>query len=93
MLSNYWVDTLNMSDEEGAKACIDTIKELSKSIGIPSGLSELGVKVEDFDVLATNALNDACGLTNPFNFTNIMFVIFLSFCYIFNFFYNYFYIF
>jgi len=59
------IDVSDMTDEEGAKACINAIKELSKSIGIPSGLSDLGVKVEDFDVLATNALKDACGLTNP----------------------------
>ena len=59
------VDVSDMTDEEGASACIDAIKELSKSIGIPADLSELGVKVEDFDILATNALKDACGLTNP----------------------------
>ena len=59
------VDVSDMTDEEGASACIDAIKELSKSIGIPADLSELGVKVEDFDVLATNTLKDACGLTNP----------------------------
>jgi len=59
------IDVSNMTDEEGANACINAIKDLSKSIGIPSGLSDLGVKVEDFDVLATNALKDACGLTNP----------------------------
>ena len=59
------IDVSDMTDEEGANACISAIKDLSKSIGIPSGLSDLGVKVEDFDVLATNALKDACGLTNP----------------------------
>lgn len=59
------VDTSNMSDEEGAKACIEAIKSLSKSINIPSGIKELGAKEEDFDTLATNALKDACGLTNP----------------------------
>lgn len=59
------VDVSDMTDEEGANACIDAIKRLSKSIGIPANLEELGVKVEDFDTLATNALKDACGLTNP----------------------------
>lgn len=59
------VDVDEMTNEEGAKACIEAIKDLSKSIGIPSGLKELGVKEEDFDVLAENALKDACGLTNP----------------------------
>jgi alcohol dehydrogenase len=32
---------------------------------IPAGLRELNVKEEDFAVLATNALKDACGFTNP----------------------------
>ena len=59
------VDVSNMTNEEGAKACIDAIKDLSKSIGIPAGLSDLGAKEEDFDILAENALKDACGLTNP----------------------------
>lgn len=59
------VDVSNMTDKEGAMACIVLIKTLAKSIGIPAGLEELGVKRKDFDVLAANALNDACGLTNP----------------------------
>lgn len=59
------VDVSEMTDEEGAQACIKSIKDLSKSIGIPEGLAQLGVKVEDFDILAQNALKDACGLTNP----------------------------
>ncbi|QVK20703.1 L-threonine dehydrogenase [Mycoplasmatota bacterium] len=59
------VDISNMSDEDGAKAAIDAIKSLSSDIGIPSGLSELGAKEEDLDTLATNALKDATGATNP----------------------------
>ncbi|CEJ74050.1 alcohol dehydrogenase [[Clostridium] sordellii] len=64
------VDTSNMSDEEGAKSCINAIRKLSSDVGIPSGLKELGVKVEDFDTLADNALKDACGLTNPIKATH-----------------------
>lgn len=64
------VDTTNMSDEEGAKACIEAIRKLSRDIDIPAGLKELGVKVEDFDTLADNALKDACGLTNPIKATH-----------------------
>ncbi|MDN5303780.1 MAG: alcohol dehydrogenase [Fusobacteriaceae bacterium] len=59
------VDVSNMTAEEGAKAAIEAIKQLSKDINIPSGIKELGAKEDDFDTLATNALNDACGLTNP----------------------------
>ena len=64
------VNVESMTDEEGAKACIEAIKELSKSIGIPSGLKDLGAKEEDFDTLATNALKDACGATNPIQATH-----------------------
>lgn len=59
------IDTASLSDEQGATACIDAIKKLSVSISIPSGLTALGVKREDFNTLATNALKDACGITNP----------------------------
>lgn len=54
-----------LTDEQGADLCIDMIKSLSQTIGIPEGLGVLGVKDNDFETLATNALNDACSLTNP----------------------------
>ena len=34
-------------------------------IGIPAGLDQLGVKAEDLQIMAENAQNDDCGLTNP----------------------------
>lgn len=54
-----------LTDEQGADLCIDMIKSLSQTVGIPEGLGVLGVKESDFETLATNALNDACALTNP----------------------------
>ena len=54
-----------LSVTDAAQKAIDAIKTLSASIGIPSGLSELGVKEEDFDIMATNAKLDACQSTNP----------------------------
>lgn len=54
-----------LTDEQGADLCIDMIKSLSQTIGIPEGLGVLGVKESDFETLATNALNDTCSLTNP----------------------------
>ncbi|USD63446.1 L-threonine dehydrogenase [Vibrio sp. SCSIO 43140] len=59
------VDTTGMSDEQAANAGLDAIRQLSKDVNIPAGLEELGVKRDDFDVLAENALKDACGFTNP----------------------------
>ncbi|MFS6938220.1 iron-containing alcohol dehydrogenase [Neisseria animaloris] len=44
---------------------IDAITKLARIVGIPKSLKELGVKEEDFGVLADNALKDVCGLTNP----------------------------
>ncbi|HII4525029.1 TPA: L-threonine dehydrogenase [Clostridium perfringens] len=54
-----------LTDDQGADLCIDMIKSLSQTIGIPEGLGVLGVKESDFEILATNTLNDACSLTNP----------------------------
>ncbi|CAH7431419.1 L-threonine dehydrogenase [Vibrio chagasii] len=59
------VDVSGLSDEEAGLAGLEAIKTLSKKIGIPSGLKELGVKEEHFDLLAENARKDACSFTNP----------------------------
>lgn len=59
------VDVSAMSDEQGAKVCIEEIRKMAKDVGIPAGLKELGVKEEDFKTLAENALKDACAITNP----------------------------
>ncbi|WP_311750564.1 L-threonine dehydrogenase [Proteus columbae] len=59
------VDVSAMSDEQGAKACIEEIRKMAKDVGIPAGLKDLGVKEEDFKTLAENALKDACAITNP----------------------------
>jgi alcohol dehydrogenase len=57
------VDGLSVFD--AAQKAIDSIKKLSSSIGIPSGLKELNVKEEDFEIMAKNAKVDACQFTNP----------------------------
>ena len=59
------VDVRNMNAEEGAAACIAAIRQLSQDVGIPSGVKQLGAKEDDVELLASNALKDACGLTNP----------------------------
>ena len=40
------------------------------ALQIPAGLRDLNVKEEDIPVLATNALKDACGFTNPIQATH-----------------------
>lgn len=59
------IDTTGLSDMEAGYAAIDAIRALAADVGIPSGLTELGVKEEDLAIMATNAQNDACMLTNP----------------------------
>ncbi|MGL5289037.1 MAG: L-threonine dehydrogenase, partial [Aeromonas sp.] len=59
------VDVSAMTDEQGAAAAITAIKQLARDVNIPTGLELLGVKADDFDTLASNALKDACGFTNP----------------------------
>ena len=54
-----------LSVRAAADVALDAIKQLSKDVGIPSGLAELGVKEEDLPTMAENAQKDACGLTNP----------------------------
>jgi alcohol dehydrogenase class IV len=40
-------------------------RSLSKEVGIPPNLKVLGAKPEDFPILATNAMKDACAFSNP----------------------------
>ncbi len=54
-----------MSRDEAAEAAIDAIALLSKSVGIPAGLTVLGVKAEDHKIMAEHARKDVCMLTNP----------------------------
>ncbi|WP_025819905.1 L-threonine dehydrogenase [Shewanella marina] len=59
------VDVSQLDDNQGACAAIEAIKALAAAVNIPKNLTELGVKAEDIPMLADNALNDACGFTNP----------------------------
>jgi alcohol dehydrogenase len=54
-----------LTTREAADVAIDSITTLSKDVGIPANLTELGVKEEDLKTMAENAQKDACGLTNP----------------------------
>ncbi|WP_409227106.1 iron-containing alcohol dehydrogenase [Gudongella sp. SC589] len=54
-----------LSTPQAAQRAIDAIKELAASIGIPAGLKDLDVNEKDFEVMAKNAMADACQATNP----------------------------
>lgn len=59
------VDTAHKSKAEINELAIQAIKTLSKDVGIPSGLEEIGVKEADFSELADLALADICTGGNP----------------------------
>ncbi len=54
-----------LSDRDAAEVALEAIKALSEDIGIPSGLTELGVKEKDIEVMTDNAMADVCSLFNP----------------------------
>lgn len=54
-----------LSTDDAAVKAISAIRRLSKQVGIPPNLKTLGVKPEDFAVMAENAKKDVCQLTNP----------------------------
>lgn len=54
-----------LSTDEAAVKAISAIRRLSKQVGIPADLKSLGVKPEDFAIMADNAKKDVCQLTNP----------------------------
>ncbi|EAG2961770.1 lactaldehyde reductase [Listeria monocytogenes] len=56
-------ETMSLEDVRDA-ACQD-IDQLSKDVGIPATISELGVKEEDIPAIAKDALNDVCTPGNP----------------------------
>lgn len=59
------VDTTGMSVEDGVKAAVDAVRNLSLSIGIPQKLHEIGVRKEDLHQLSIDAFNDVCTGGNP----------------------------
>ncbi|KAA8746241.1 MULTISPECIES: iron-containing alcohol dehydrogenase [unclassified Paenibacillus] len=60
------MDVKGRSDEECSDYVIEAIRQLSKEVGIPEKLSELGVKDPDVELLADNAMKDACAPGNPY---------------------------
>ncbi|MFP1484495.1 iron-containing alcohol dehydrogenase [Escherichia coli] len=64
------VNVTGKNDAEGAEACINAIRELARKWISRQAYATENVKKEDFAVLATNALKDACGFTNPIQATH-----------------------
>ena len=59
------VDTTGMSQAEYRAAAVTAVKQLSKDVGIPEKLHEIGVKEEDLQALSESAFADVCTGGNP----------------------------
>ena len=59
------VESAGVSSDRDAEAGIQAVKCMSQRLGIPKSLKELGVKPEDFIMMAENAQKDVCSVTNP----------------------------
>ena len=54
-----------MTKEEAAEAACNEIEALSRKVGIPQHLSDLGIYEKDIDALADQAFADVCTPGNP----------------------------
>nr|WP_034623783.1 alcohol dehydrogenase-like regulatory protein ErcA [Maridesulfovibrio hydrothermalis] len=63
------VDVAGKSSEEVCEMLVDKIVELRKSVGITKSLRDFGLTQSEIPKLAKLALNDACMVTNPVDFS------------------------
>ena len=54
-----------MTKAEAAQAACDAVRALAIEVGIPQHLSEIGIKEEDIEALADQAIADVCTPGNP----------------------------
>jgi len=63
------MDILGKSDQECVNFVINKIKALSEEVGIPKSLKDIGVDNPNYELLAENAMKDACAGANPVFFS------------------------
>lgn len=63
------IDTRGLTGREAGNAAIQFVKELSRDIGTPKRLSDVGITEEILDLTSQAALEDACMITNPRDMT------------------------
>lgn len=59
------VYTTGMTTDEAVEAACNAIADLSRRVGIPEHLADLGIKEADIDALADQAIADVCTPGNP----------------------------
>jgi len=59
------VNTAGLATMEAAEKSVEAIRKLSRIIGIPPGLADIGVGESDIPALSENAMRDICCQFNP----------------------------
>jgi len=59
------VNITGLTAMEAAEKGVEAIRKLSRMIGIPAGLSDIGVKESDIPALSDKAIKDICCFFNP----------------------------
>ncbi len=70
----FHIDATNFTKEEVIKTFCECIKNLSADVGITQTIKDVGVKKEDFEMLAEKAMEDPCKPGNPRDVTKEDFV-------------------
>ena len=60
MAKAFDLDVDGKSDAECVDIVVNAVRELETKLGVPQHLSELGVRKEDFEVMAEKAIKDPC---------------------------------
>ena len=65
MAKSFGLHVDERSDETCVELVVNAVRDLETKLGVPQHLNELGVKKEDFEVMAKKALEDPCTGGNP----------------------------
>jgi 1,3-propanediol dehydrogenase len=63
------LDIQGVTTEEAAGLALEKIQELIAALGLPTRLSQLGVRLEDIPLMARFGQQDVCMRTNPYCYT------------------------
>ena len=65
MAQAFGLDVKGKTDAECVDLVVQAVRDLETKLGVPQHLKELGVKKEDFEVMAEKAFKDPCTGGNP----------------------------
>ena len=65
ILEAFGKNVFNKKNQFASNTLFNELIKFNQELNIPTKLKDLGVKKEDFETIASNALKDGCAITNP----------------------------